>query len=245
MVVLWLNQDMLQRLFLDLVSDWVGDLGPRRGSVVSNKSSHFYRGHLPDLPNWVQSSRCQRHPEKTSGTHILIRRGYTDLEESRDALRIFVLLFECICCLLRGAKVKNRRWESVQNRCRKLASITGKHRDKISRPLGVLPCPVLVSAGAERASAPRASAANGQRLIRLAYLETGRATHGHSEVIYKANLPRKVGREWGRVEGLSFSFWFGLRPCGTPATSPLTQPGFQKCNMSQVQKPKSIKGMEV
>ena len=79
MVVLWLNQDMLERHFLDMVSDRVGDLGPWRSSVVGNKSSHFHRSHLPDLPNWVQGSSVvksilKRHAEHTflSGEDMLI-----------------------------------------------------------------------------------------------------------------------------------------------------------------------------
>src|SRR5258706_4419883 len=49
-----------------------------------------------------------------SKTHILLRRGYTDLEKSRYALRFFVVLFECCRSLVRRGKAKT----CDKNRCR-------------------------------------------------------------------------------------------------------------------------------
>ena len=172
--ILWLDQDVLERLFLDLVSDRVGDLGPWRGSVVGNKFSHLHRGHLPNLPIWVQSS-CRQNIVKEASEHTFLS-GEDMLISKRAGILpgfLYCSLSAVVAyCVARRQKIGDSK--SEQNRSRKLASITRKSRKKIYRPLGEPPCPVVVSAGAEAAFAPQASAASDQCLVRFAYLQTGR-----------------------------------------------------------------------
>ena len=131
--------------------------------------------------------------KRTSRTHILVRRGYADLKKSRYALWFFVVLFECCRSLVRSAKEKKKSGDEnrLENRWRKLASITRKVRDKMDRPLGEPQCLVVVSAEAERASALRASAAARSTPRPMPYLKSGKATHSHLEVMYKAKWLRR------------------------------------------------------